>query len=121
MFWSCLPEACHIAGNAEVASHANFLSTAYAHAVNTANNRFLAHKYGRDHVIKQPHILGVFLRVAGIVFGIFLGVATSAKCFVTYGGKNDCHYTAVVGSLTERKYHLFNCTCSIRIVLFRII
>lgn len=43
----------------------------------------------RNHVVKEPHVAAVFLRVSGIVFGIFLGVAARAEGLVAGSGKHN--------------------------------
>ena len=40
---------------------------------------FIAHHNPGHHVVKEAHVLFIFLRVAGIILGVFLGVATRAK------------------------------------------
>ena len=83
-----LTEASEILCNREVASHADFLAAADAHAVDAANHRLVAANNRRNHVVEQPHIAAVFLRIAGVVLGVFLGVASGAKRLVAGAGED---------------------------------
>ena len=83
-----LTEAREVLRDREVAGHADFLAAADAHAVDAANHRLVAAENRRDHVVEQPHIAAVFLRIAGVIFGVFLGVAAGAKRFVADAGED---------------------------------
>ena len=83
-----LAEAREILRDREIAGHADFLAAADAHAVDAADHRLVAGEDGRDHVVEQPHIAAIFLRIAGVVFGVFLGVAAGAERLVAGAGKH---------------------------------
>jgi hypothetical protein len=77
-----LTEAGEVLSDGEVAGHADFLAATDAHAIDAADHRLVAAQDGRDHVVEQSHVLAVFLRIAGVVFGVFLGVAAGAEGLV---------------------------------------
>ena len=85
---SGLAEAGEVLGDREIAGHADFLAAADAHAVDAGDDRLVAAEDRRDHVVEQPHVLAVFLRVAGVVLGIFLGVAAGAERLVAGAGEH---------------------------------
>jgi hypothetical protein len=89
VFRPSLAKAGEVLRNREVAGHADFLAAANAHAIHAADYRLVATNDRRDHVIEKPHIAPVFLRIAGVVFGIFLGVAAGAESLVARAGKHD--------------------------------
>ena len=77
-----LAEAREVLRDREVAGHADLLAAADAHAVDAADHRLVAGEDRRDHVVEQPHVLAVLLRLAGVVLGVFLGVAAGAERLV---------------------------------------
>ncbi|OIQ65474.1 hypothetical protein GALL_529670 [mine drainage metagenome] len=95
MFGTGLAKAREILCNREIACHADFLTAADAHAVDTRDDGFVASQDRRNHVVEQTHILPVFLGIAGVIFGIFLGVAACAERLVANAGKH--HRNDVAG------------------------
>ena len=89
-----LTEAGKILRDGEVAGHADFLAAADAHAVDAADHRLVAADDGGDHVVEQPHVAAVFLRIAGIIFGVFLGVAAGAEGLVAGAGEHHRDHVA---------------------------
>ena len=89
-----LAEAREILRDREIAGHADFLAAADAHAVHAADHRFVAADDRRDHVVEQPHVPPVFLGIAGVVLGVFLGVTAGAKCLVAGPGENHGDHVA---------------------------
>ena len=83
-----LAEARQVLRDREVAGHADFLAAADAHAVDAADHRLVAAEDRRDHVVEQAHVLAVFLRIAGVVLGVFLGVAAGAEGLVAGAGEH---------------------------------
>ena len=83
-----LAEPREILGDGEIAGHADFLAAADAHAVDARDHRLVAAEDRRHHVVEQAHVLPVFLRIAGVIFGIFLGVAAGAERLVAHAGKD---------------------------------
>jgi hypothetical protein len=65
--------------------------------------------------------LFVFLGVPGIVFGVFLGIAPGAECFVPNRGEYDSHHTPVVGGFPHGKDHLLDSLGGIGIILLGIV
>ena len=55
----------------------------------------------RHHVVEQPHVLPVFLRIAGVVLRIFLGVSAGAERLVADAGKNHRDDIARIGGGAE--------------------
>ena len=118
---SGLAEVGQVLGDGEITGHADFLAAADAHAVDPADDRLVAAQNGRHHVVEQPHVLAVFLRVAGIVFGIFLGVAAGAEGLVADRREDHGVNFPVDGSAAEsedRRLHHFR---RVGIVLGRIV
>ena len=89
-----LAEAGEVLRDREVAGHADFLAAADAHAVDAADHRLVAADDGGDHVVEQPHIAAVFLRIAGVIFGVFLGVAAGAEGLVAGAGEHHRDHVA---------------------------
>jgi hypothetical protein len=57
--------------------------------IDAADHRLVAGEDGRDHVVvEQSHVLAVFLRMAGVVFRVLLGVAAGAEGLVARTGKH---------------------------------
>src|SRR5579863_2030341 len=94
MFRTGLAETGEILRNREVAGHADFLATTDAHTVHPADHRLVAADDRGDHVVEQPHISAVLLRIAGIVFGVFLGVAACTKRLVAGASEYHRHHVA---------------------------
>ena len=74
-----LPEARQVLRDGEVAGHPDLLAAADAHAVDAADHRLVAAEDGAHHVVEEPHVLPVLLRVAGVVLGVLLRVAAGAE------------------------------------------
>ena len=89
MFGARLAEVGQILGDGEVTGHSNFLATTDSHAVDPADDGFVAAENAGNHVVEQAHVLPVFLRVTRVILGVFLGVSAGAKCPVAGSGEYD--------------------------------
>jgi hypothetical protein len=100
-----LAEARQILTHREVAGHADLLAAADAHAVDAADHRLVAGQDGADHVVEQPHVLAVLLRLAGVVLGVLLGVAAGAEGLVARTGEDHAVHRAVVARGAQGQDH----------------
>ena len=75
----------------------------------------------RDHVVEEAHVPAIFLRVAGVVFGIFLGIAAGAERLVAGSGEYDGNDIACGTRLAEGKDHAFNHVGGVRVELRRVV
>jgi hypothetical protein len=116
-----LAEARQVLRNGEVAGHADFLAAADAHAVHAADHRLVAGEDRRHHVVEQPHVLPVLLRVAGVVLGVFLGVAAGAEGLVAHAGEHHAAHVARSGGRAEREDHALHHVGGIGVVLRRVV
>src|ERR1039458_4134713 len=121
MLRPCLTKPSYVAAYTEITGHSNLLSASYTHSIDTANDWLLAFQNSTHHVIKQAHILPVFLGISCIILGIFLGIAAGTKGFVANTGKYYGHNTSIVRSLTKCKDNFLDCTGSITVILLRIV
>ncbi len=121
MLGTSLTKSGEILCNGKITGHTNFLSATNPHTVGPAYYRLIAHQNGRNHVIEEPHVLLVFLRITCIVLCVFFGVATGAKCFISNGSKHYRSDTSVVGSFAECESSFFYGLGGIGVVLLWII
>ena len=121
VFGPGLAEIRQILRHAEIASHADFLATAYPHAVDAAHDRFVASQDGRHHVVEQPHVLAVFLRVTSIILSVLFGIAASAERLVAAAREHDGIHVACVRGRTKREDHAFDHSRRVGVVLFRVV
>ena len=105
----------------EVAGHADFLAAADAHAVDARDHRLVATEDRRHHVVEQAHVLPVFLRIAGVIFGIFLGVAAGAERLVADAGEHHRDDVARVRGGAEGADHALHHVGRVGIVLARVV
>ena len=116
-----LAEAREILRDREIAGHADFLAAADAHAVDAADHRLVADQDGRHHVVEQPHIAAIFLRIAGVIFGVFLGIAAGAERLVAGAGEHDRDHVARRARLAEGEDHALHHLGGVGIELARIV
>ena len=117
MFRTGLSEPCEILGYGKITRHPDLLTTSDPHPVHPANNRFVVHEDGGDHVVEKTHVLFVFLGIAGIIFSIFLRVSPSAERFIPHRSEYDSNDTPVVGSFPHGKDYLFDRVGRIGVIL----
>ena len=85
------------------------------------SHRFVVHEDGRDHVVEKAHVLFVFLRIPGVIFGIFLCIAPGTECLITCSGENNCHDAPVVGRFAHGQDDLLHSFSCIGIKLLQIV
>ena len=78
-------------------------------------------RIGAHHVVEQAHVLPVFLRVAGVVLGVFLGVAAGAEGLVAGAGEDDAVDVARVRRRAEREDHALHHVGRVGVVLRRVV
>ncbi len=105
----------------KVAGHADLLAAADAHAVDAADHRLVAGEDRRDHVVEQPHVAAIFLRIAGVVLGVFLGVAAGAERLVAGAGEHHGDDIARGARLAEREDHALHHVGGVGVELRRIV
>ena len=116
-----LAEARQILRDREVAGHADLLAATDAHAVDAADHRLVAGQDGADHVVEQAHVLAVFLRLPGVVLGVFLGVAAGAESLVADAGEDHAADVAGVRSRAHRQDHALDHVGGVGVVLARVV
>jgi hypothetical protein len=83
-----LAEDGEVARKGRVAGHADLLAAGHPHPVHTADGRLLAAENGVHHGVEEVHVKAVFVRAAGVVLGVLLGVAAGAERAVPHGGED---------------------------------
>jgi hypothetical protein len=76
---------------------------------------------GLSQVVEQPHVLLVFLGIAGVVLGIFLRIPAGAKGLVARGREDDGDHAAIHGGLSEGEDQLLHGVGRVAVVLRRIV
>ena len=112
-----LAEAGEVLRHREVAGHADLLPAADAHAVDAADHRLVAGEDRRDHVVEQPHVLPVLLRLAGVVLGVLLGVAAGAEGLVADAGEHHAVDVAGVAGGAHGQDHALDHVGGVRVEL----
>src|SRR4030042_5299485 len=85
---SRLTKNSQVGRNRYITGTANLLSASYTHTINPANGWFLALKDSIHHAVEQVHVCTVFLRLVGIILGIFFGITAGAESPRADSGKD---------------------------------
>jgi hypothetical protein len=103
MFRPGLTEDRQVAGDREVAGHAELLAAADAHSVHAADHRLVALQDRRDGIVEEAHVLPVLAGTPRILLGVLTRVAAGAERRRACAGEDHRHRGAIVARFAQRQ------------------
>ena len=110
-----------IAGNGEVAGHADLLAAGDPTAIHPTDSRLLAVQDGVHHGDEQVDVGTVLLGTPTVILGVLLGVAAGAEETVAHSRKHDCYHGTIHGSGLESGDNALHHLGGVGVTLLRVV